>query len=337
MKSTPNKTDPLTVHVAVAVLRYGDEFLLARRSLHQHLGGKLEFVGGKIQTDESPALAVVREVHEEIGLKLNTDQLVFMGKIAHDYADKSVCLHIYQACLTDCQYGDFRHRSVGLENQSLYWFKQDEIIARAHELPAANARILDWLSLPKVLYISQALSEFGGMEKFANYYIQHLPKGACFYLRPCISAHEVVKLLALMTESRADLRLVVGWSAYHAYHQQGTDVKDLMVKLTRAELDQFNAHDLPADLPIWVGVHDEKEARAVNQLNKSHRVLAALISPVRPTATHPKTPALGWEGFWHLAQLCDVPSFALGGMRLSDLQSAKDHGAIGIAGIRGVI
>lgn len=52
------------IPVAVAVLRFSDKFLLATRHAHQHQGGKLEFVGGKIEQGETPKSALIREVSE---------------------------------------------------------------------------------------------------------------------------------------------------------------------------------------------------------------------------------------------------------------------------------
>ena len=69
------------VSVAVAVLRYTDKFLVAKRHMHQHQGGKWEFIGGKIDANESAKQALMREVNEEIGLSLNTDQLVLFSFI----------------------------------------------------------------------------------------------------------------------------------------------------------------------------------------------------------------------------------------------------------------
>lgn len=138
--------DKKIIEVAVAILRYGDEFLLARRALHQHQGGKLEFVGGKIDAGESFFDAVIREVMEELGLSLKTDQLVFMGEIEHHYDDKSVRLHICQAMMNDEQYAAFANRQVGQEGQALLWLSKDTLLASQDALPEANAAILTWLA-----------------------------------------------------------------------------------------------------------------------------------------------------------------------------------------------
>ncbi|MCU7861959.1 MAG: thiamine phosphate synthase, partial [Candidatus Thiodiazotropha sp. (ex Lucinoma kastoroae)] len=59
----------------------------------------------------------------------------------------------------------------------------------------------------------------------------------------------------------------------------------------------------------------------------------ALLSPVRPTASHPHAPCLGWERFTEWVDSVNFPVYALGGMRPGMQQQAKSYGAQGIAGI----
>lgn len=327
------------VSVAVAVLRYADQFLVAKRHMHQHQGGKWEFIGGKIDANESAKQALMREVNEEIGLSLNTDQLVFMGKIYHDYQDKKVCLYTYEVYLTKKQYHDFSYCQKGLENQALRWLDIDEMIAKVHQFPIANARIMDWIGLPNLLYISHAVDDFGDFDGFVNYYSNQLPKSAYFYCRPCVGNDDAIRLLTLLKSKRPDINFVVSWSVCQVAQDMMKVLGGIMVKLTCDELEYFSANfdKLPTDLPLWVGVHDKKEAMMANQLAKSHRIVAALISPVHKTKTHPNAHALGWQGFESLAKLCDMPSMALGGLTYFDMNCAKNHGAKGIAGIRGLI
>ena len=56
------------VHVAVGVVRRGDTVLIARRPDHVHQGGLLEFPGGKVEPGERVQDALVRELHEEVGI-----------------------------------------------------------------------------------------------------------------------------------------------------------------------------------------------------------------------------------------------------------------------------
>jgi len=56
---------------------------------------------------------------------------------------------------------------------------------------------------------------------------------------------------------------------------------------------------------------------------------------VQATQSHPDATPLGWEEFSRLAEEVGAPIFALGGLQASDLDLAREHGAQGVAGIRG--
>jgi 8-oxo-dGTP diphosphatase len=61
----------------------------------------------------------------------------------------------------------------------------------------------------------------------------------------------------------------------------------------------------------------------------------ALLSPVRPTASHPEAEPLGWRRFTALTDAATLPVYALGGLTGADLEVACEHGAQGVAAIRG--
>lgn len=138
------------VAVAVAVLRYGDEFLLATRHAHQHQGGKLEFVGGKIEQDESVQIALIREVGEELGLDIGDNMMSELGQIYHDYGDKAVRLYVYEIILNNQQYLDFKDKKVGLDHQPLLWLDKNTLLHSGERLPKANKQILAWLADDKI-------------------------------------------------------------------------------------------------------------------------------------------------------------------------------------------
>lgn len=67
------------VNVAVAVIHFNKQYLLGFRQASQHQGNRYEFVGGKIEPNETPAQGLIREVHEEIGLDIAQNTAVKMG------------------------------------------------------------------------------------------------------------------------------------------------------------------------------------------------------------------------------------------------------------------
>jgi 8-oxo-dGTP diphosphatase len=62
----------------------------------------------------------------------------------------------------------------------------------------------------------------------------------------------------------------------------------------------------------------------------------ALLSPVKPTGTHPDARPLGWARFQELIEPIPLPVYALGGLGPADLTTAIHHGAQGIAAISGL-
>lgn len=58
-------------HVAVAILRRADGLLLlAERPVGKPWAGWWEFPGGKIEVNETPQLALKREISEELGIEV---------------------------------------------------------------------------------------------------------------------------------------------------------------------------------------------------------------------------------------------------------------------------
>lgn len=138
------KNYPKIIPVTVAVLRHHDNFLLATRHAHQHQGGKLEFVGGKIELNETPQTALMREVSEELGLDISANTMRKLGQICHDYGDKMVRLYVYEIALTDSQYLDFKDKKFGLDNQALLWLDKMTLLQSGERFPQANQQILVW-------------------------------------------------------------------------------------------------------------------------------------------------------------------------------------------------
>ncbi len=64
---------------------------------------------------------------------------------------------------------------------------------------------------------------------------------------------------------------------------------------------------------------------------------AALLSPVFPTASHPATRPLGPHRFARLALRSRLPVYALGGVTADLAPRLKHSGAVGIAGISGIV
>jgi 8-oxo-dGTP diphosphatase len=125
------KPQPLSVPVALGVIRDGGKFLVARRPEGAHLAGAWEFPGGKLRPGEAPEEALRREVLEETGLTFRDAVLVHVEEYA--YPERRVTLHCF-ICL-----GLKRSREdAGLPE--MRWVTLAEL--KALEMPPANQRLV---------------------------------------------------------------------------------------------------------------------------------------------------------------------------------------------------
>ena len=80
-----------------------------------------------------------------------------------------------------------------------------------------------------------------------------------------------------------------------------------------------------------VGMTGMPEAVLARELGLDY----ALFGPVLPTPTHPENAGLGWAEFAGQLAGNTLPVLALGGMKPEMCQEAQQHGAHGIALMRG--
>lgn len=120
------------LRVAVGVItNAGGEVLVARRHDHLYQGGLWEFPGGKVAAGESVQEALARELHEELGIRV--EHAVPLVVIEHDYPERSVRLEVWQVLA-------FSGTAHGREGQPLRWLPVTALDPA--DFPAANAPII---------------------------------------------------------------------------------------------------------------------------------------------------------------------------------------------------
>ncbi|WP_028387901.1 8-oxo-dGTP diphosphatase MutT [Legionella fairfieldensis] len=123
--------------VAVAVIFNAEKHvLITRRAAHATHGGMWEFPGGKLEPDESPSSALIREIKEEVDIDI-LDYL-FLGEVTHQYNDKLVHLLIFSVY-------NYLGKARCCESQTeLRWVKVNEL--NHYDFPEANNRIIALLN-----------------------------------------------------------------------------------------------------------------------------------------------------------------------------------------------
>jgi len=81
--------------IAVAVVRYGDWVLVGERPQNVPLAGFAEFPGGKVEPNEPPESAAVRECREEAGIEIEV--IGNLAVVEHEYDHGPLRLHFFAA------------------------------------------------------------------------------------------------------------------------------------------------------------------------------------------------------------------------------------------------
>ena len=348
------------VNVAVAVIYYQHQYLLGFRNASQHQGNRYEFVGGKIDANETAQQALIREVAEETGIDIENNTAVKLGRLHHDYGDKQVCLQVYKVALSAQQYEQHRHCQQGLEGQALTWVDKSKLLAGDYQLPAANKTILAWLRLPQQIAITYPLAHFNDAADPAawlRFHAAHLAHDAWVYVRP--KAMDADNNIAQLLRLRADIQAIVPaeFESDQA-HKQAINHQIVAKQLTQTQLmrrvsdidndihqDKNAFHDVLStnhllNYPLIISCHDAESVAAANKL--AHRrleqqlppVIGIFLSPVLATQTHPDVEPLGWQAWSILAELADMPVIGLGGLSPAMRAQAEQYGGIAVAGIR---
>ena len=117
--------------VVAALIFNGDRFLICRRPLHKARGGLWEFVGGKVETGETPQDALIRECREELDITVAVGEKYM--QVIHEYPDISIRLILFRASIA-C--GEIRLT----EHMDAKWITPAEI--DAYEFCPADTEIL---------------------------------------------------------------------------------------------------------------------------------------------------------------------------------------------------
>jgi len=130
------RSKKIKVEAAVCcIYNKNKQILLQKRENTRLLSGLWEFPGGKIQNNETPAQAVIREIEEEVKIKIKNPK--YCGIINHTYSTYMVKIHVFTALLDD--------QNRIHENKNLKWVFKKNMINFA--MPKANHKIIKLLDL----------------------------------------------------------------------------------------------------------------------------------------------------------------------------------------------
>jgi len=121
-------------HIGVGIIEKDGKVLIALRPEDAMLGGLWEFPGGKQKKDEAIEDTVIRELYEELGVKVKVTK-AFM-KLKHAYSHFSITLHAF---LCELKSGIPEPKS----SQEIRWVSLDEL--EKYPFPKANKKLTEKL------------------------------------------------------------------------------------------------------------------------------------------------------------------------------------------------
>jgi 8-oxo-dGTP diphosphatase len=125
---------------AVALIDVDGRILLAQRPEGKSMAGLWEFPGGKVEPGETPEAALVRELHEELGIETWDSCLAPLTFASHSYPEFHLLMPLF-ACRK------WEGIPQSREGQALAWVRARDL--RDYPMPPADEPLIpilrDWV------------------------------------------------------------------------------------------------------------------------------------------------------------------------------------------------
>ena len=310
--------DPPTVHVVAGVISdTRGRVLLARRAPGRELAGLWEFPGGKVEPGETPEAALARELGEELGIRIEVGAPLM--SVPHLGPRRRLRLDVRRVSA-------WRGNPKGLEGQALAWVQPDKL--PRYDMPAPDRPVVAALLQPDHCLVTPLPEQ--GEAAWLSALEAALARGVrrVQFRLPGVDPEHRRRLLvgAMQRCAAVDAELLVNGDPDLA-RESG-----LGLHLPAARLRECPSRPVPPDRLFSASCHDAEELAMAEALGCDF----VIVGPVQATPTHPGQPGIGWERFEALRERASLPIYAIGGLGPADIPLARQHGAQGIAAIRGL-
>ena len=295
---------------SVALIKNNTGYLFSERR-KEPFSKYYEFPGGKIEEFETPEECLIRECHEELDIHVKAS--VYHGQITHLYENLSVKLHIFEII-------KYSGKIKAKENQN---FLYTNPFLSNHFFLESTIRILNRLKLRELFFITPI--DFDSTPKkiknidYSNSFIRLRSFG--YSISNYILAAKTLDKFC----SKNDIPLIIdkkfsndlGALNFDGVHFTSKDLS----KISQGE------HIKNKKLIYSASCHNLNDVMIANEYNFDFIILSPVIYPKY------KKNILGWENFKIISDMSNMPVFALGGIKITDLELCKRFNGFGISGI----
>ncbi|WP_227269215.1 (deoxy)nucleoside triphosphate pyrophosphohydrolase [Roseobacter weihaiensis] len=118
---------------AVALIDIDGRVLLAQRPEGKSMEGLWEFPGGKVEPGETPEIALIRELEEELGINTWQSCLAPLSFASHSYENFHLLMPLF-ACRK------WEGTPISRENQALKWVRAKDL--KNYPMPEADIPLI---------------------------------------------------------------------------------------------------------------------------------------------------------------------------------------------------
>ncbi|VAW01338.1 5-methyl-dCTP pyrophosphohydrolase [hydrothermal vent metagenome] len=122
--------------VAAALIDHRSKILVQKRPAGRSMAGLWEFPGGKVEADETPETALVRELKEELGITVSRASMIPTVFASEPLEEKHLILLLYI-----CR--QWVGEPCSMEENQIQWVSIDEM--RKLDMPPADGPLIDRL------------------------------------------------------------------------------------------------------------------------------------------------------------------------------------------------
>jgi 8-oxo-dGTP diphosphatase len=127
---------PMLLVAAAALVDTDGRVLICQRPPGKQLAGLWEFPGGKVETGETPEACLIRELDEELGIKVASACLAPFVFASHSYERFHLLMPLYL-----CR--RWEGFVTAKEHSAIAWVKPNGL--DDYEMPPADAPLVAWL------------------------------------------------------------------------------------------------------------------------------------------------------------------------------------------------